>query len=241
MLRSLTAPLIVAMAAAGCAAPGTPGSGAGATYVPIIDTGAVGVDPDRYRADLAACQQLAAGTSNPMGDVILGALVGAAFGAATASTLAPQAGLNKQMANYGALVGTSSAGAASTVKAQRVVVNCMAGRGYRTLDGGNIVVVQQATPSAGAYPAPGQQQFAGPAPATVPTLAGVAPAPKAKEPPIGQESHQIERMPEAKACNAIPRAVLAAKGPGFETYTVACSNGDSLAVRCEMGACRVLR
>jgi hypothetical protein len=36
-------------------------------------------------------------------------------------------------------------------------------------------------------------------------------------------------------------ASLAAKGPGFETYSVACANGDALAIRCEFGNCRVLR
>ena len=36
-------------------------------------------------------------------------------------------------------------------------------------------------------------------------------------------------------------AALAAKGPGFETYSVPCSNGDALAIRCEFGNCRVLR
>ena len=57
----------------------------------------------------------------------------------------------------------------------------------------------------------------------------------------GQESYQVERMPEVKACNADPRALLTAKGPGFEAYSIACSNGDALAVRCEFGSCRVLR
>lgn len=58
---------------------------------------------------------------------------------------------------------------------------------------------------------------------------------------IGQESYQVERMPEVKACSGAPRADLIGKGPGFETYAVACANGDLLTVRCEMGACRVLR
>lgn len=70
-------------------------------------------------------------------------------------------------------------------------------------------------------------------------------APLAAQPPIaeavGQESYQVERMLSVKACNAQPRALLTNKGPGFETYTVACSAGDSLTVRCEVGACRVLR
>lgn len=56
----------------------------------------------------------------------------------------------------------------------------------------------------------------------------------------GQDSFSAEHLPEVKACAAQPRAVLTGKGPGFETYTVGCANGDVLAVRCELGNCRVL-
>jgi hypothetical protein len=58
---------------------------------------------------------------------------------------------------------------------------------------------------------------------------------------IGQESYQIERMAESKACAAQPYARLIAKSSGVETYSVDCLNGDSLTVRCEFGACRVLK
>jgi predicted Zn-dependent protease len=58
---------------------------------------------------------------------------------------------------------------------------------------------------------------------------------------IGEESYQVERMPEAKTCNAAPVAKLTAKGPGFETYVVSCSNGDALSIRCEFGNCRTLQ
>ena len=57
----------------------------------------------------------------------------------------------------------------------------------------------------------------------------------------GQDSYQVERMPEVKACAPAPRAELAAKGAGFETYKVPCQNGDALIVRCELGKCRVLK
>lgn len=81
-------------------------------------------------------------------------------------------------------------------------------------------------------------------------VAPVAPAivvppldPPAKTPsaPLGQESFQVERLPEVKACSAQPRATLTAKGPGVESYSVACSNGDFLSVRCEFSNCRVLK
>lgn len=63
----------------------------------------------------------------------------------------------------------------------------------------------------------------------------------AATPKPGQDSWNAERLPESRSCAANPQAVLVAKGPGSETYTVACSDGNALAVRCELGNCRVLR
>lgn len=60
-------------------------------------------------------------------------------------------------------------------------------------------------------------------------------------PKIGQDSKQAERLPEVKACTAEPLAVLTGKGPGQESYSVQCSNGDLLSIRCEFGQCRVLK
>jgi hypothetical protein len=57
----------------------------------------------------------------------------------------------------------------------------------------------------------------------------------------GQESYQVEHMPEVKACAPTPRAELAAKSAGSETYKVACQNGEAMIVRCEFGKCRVLK
>lgn len=68
------------------------------------------------------------------------------------------------------------------------------------------------------------------------------PAAKTGEPlPTGQDSYNVERMSDVRACNSAPRAVPNSRGPGFENYTVTCSNGDVLIVRCEMGNCRVLK
>lgn len=57
----------------------------------------------------------------------------------------------------------------------------------------------------------------------------------------GTHMHTVERLPETKSCSSSPRATLVAKGPGFESYTVACQNGDAIVVRCEFGNCRVLQ
>ena len=83
-----------------------------------------------------------------------------------------------------------------------------------------------------------------------PVSAAIARAPNAEAPaapaaakPLaaGKDAYQAEHLQAARTCNAQPRAVLSAKGAGFETYTVNCTNGDALTVRCEFGNCRVLR
>lgn len=57
----------------------------------------------------------------------------------------------------------------------------------------------------------------------------------------GQYSYQTEHIAKAQSCSTAPYAILNAKGPGFEAYTVSCDNGDALAMRCEFGQCRVLK
>lgn len=55
---------------------------------------------------------------------------------------------------------------------------------------------------------------------------------------VGQDARQVERLARAAACNVEPLAALVDKGPGFETYVVACSSGAVLTFRCEYGQCR---
>ena len=93
---------------------------------------------------------------------------------------------------------------------------------FNTLVGSSAISSRPATTSA---PAPALEQ----APARDPPAKG------------GESSYTIERMPEAVACNAAPRALLTNKGAGFESYTVMCASGDSLSVRCQYGNCRVLK
>jgi hypothetical protein len=63
------------------------------------------------------------------------------------------------------------------------------------------------------------------------------PAPR----PTGRDTYNAEKLAKNRACAAQPLASLSAKGPGFETYSVPCSNGLSIAIRCEFGNCRVLQ
>ena len=120
--------LIAAFAAiallAGCAtAPG------GANYRPMVDTGArIGV----YEQDLAECQSYArrvAGASE-------GAAAGAVGGAIVIGLLSAVlgGGGHGRWAAAGAISGGLSGAAAGEANQRAVVVRCMSGRGYSTLN-----------------------------------------------------------------------------------------------------------
>jgi hypothetical protein len=57
----------------------------------------------------------------------------------------------------------------------------------------------------------------------------------------GKDTYNAEKLAKNRACAAQPFASLTAKGPGFETYSVPCSSGRTIAIRCEFGNCRVLQ
>lgn len=59
---------------------------------------------------------------------------------------------------------------------------------------------------------------------------------------VGQLSYEAGELAKDLACNKYPVPVMNAKGPGFETYTVSCTNGDVLTLRCEsIQNCRALQ
>lgn len=89
--------------------------------------------------------------------------------------------------------------------------------------------------SANSHAAASSSTVPQPAAATVTTYADPPPAPR------GQDAYNADKFAQQQSCHSAPRSVLAGKGPGFETYTVACANGDTLFVRCEFGNCRALR
>ncbi len=95
------------------------------------------------------------------------------------------------------------------------------------------------TPAAPSTPAPTAV-----VPAATPAQPAAPPSqrPAGAQRPIGQESYQVARMPEVKACNANPEPVLIAKtGSSLETYAVACTAGSGIVVNCEWGSCRVAK
>ena len=82
--------------------------------------------------------------------------------------------------------------------------------------------------------------MSGAVPMQAPTQA--APAPYVRAPrPTGRDTYNAEKLAKNRACAAQPLASLTAKGPGFETYSVPCSDGRAIAIRCEFGNCRVLQ
>lgn len=91
----------------------------------------------------------------------------------------------------------------------------------------------QTTSAATGTPAIGQSL------APVPQQLARADAPKG--PAIGQDSRQVERMAREASCAGEAPGILLAKGPGYETYSVACANGDVAMYRCEFRNCRALK
>jgi hypothetical protein len=59
--------------------------------------------------------------------------------------------------------------------------------------------------------------------------------------PSGTYAYEVERMPAVKACQPTTKASLTGRGPGFENYSVTCTNRDVISVRCDYGTCRVLK
>jgi len=77
--------------------------------------------------------------------------------------------------------------------------------------------------------------------AATPTSVAASPVGAAAGKTAGVDTYNAERLAKSRECAALPRATLVAKGPGFETYSVACASGDALSIRCEFGNCRELR
>jgi hypothetical protein len=88
-----------------------------------------------------------------------------------------------------------------------------------------------APPIAPAGPPPG-------ATVSVDVNAGAMPAP----PPSGKDVVVAEKLARELGCATRDTVgKLLGKGPGQETYSFQCANGETLVVRCEFGNCRPLR
>jgi hypothetical protein len=85
-----------------------------------------------------------------------------------------------------------------------------------------------------------------PSPAANPTAPGMPSSTHATKAPelavrTGQDAFSVERLAKEQACHPSPVAAMTGKGPGVETYSVTCSNGDVASFRCEFGVCRALK
>ena len=167
----------------------------------------------RYPADLRDCRAQASQVG-VLQETLNGMVEGAVAAAALVWALGRSHTAVQDWAAGGAVLGAGQYGAEALQRQQRLLQTCMAARGH----GG------------------GPQPYAyGPVVPAMPAAPFVPPR------PTGTDTFNAERLARDRACSAQPLATLAAKGPGFETYTVPCDNGDALAVRCEFGNCRVLR
>lgn len=226
--------LSVALVGSGCAVHQGPGSGGGSAYTPVIDL--QGADQSRYSSDLTACRSLA---QQAEAAAVQNAVGAALFAGALSAAISPR-GYRTDMANYGGTIAGAQSFNNTSAAAKQMVINCMAGRGYRTLE---------VTLPAQAYSSQVARQIEPTAPALSATPSIPAPligtptrAATAPEPRIGPDSRLVEAMTEAKACNPRPIAILVGQALASQSnYTVACTSGDSLLVRCEYGTCRALR
>lgn len=57
----------------------------------------------------------------------------------------------------------------------------------------------------------------------------------------GKDLFYVTKLAVGAGCSADPRAALTGQGPGYEAYSVPCTDGETMMVRCEYGNCRVLK
>ncbi|MBT2322972.1 hypothetical protein J7E62_11510 [Variovorax paradoxus] len=188
-----------------------PGSGSGADYVPMVAPSSV--ESTVYEQDLAKCRANAKNVpfkASQHDD----ALVAVNIGVISAGTwigwpTLTAAAVVGGMGGFNYWVYTPERRVWQT-KQETVMANCMAQRGYINTD-----------PSVRVTWVPPSQRM-------VETIR-----------PTGRDTYNVEQLAKAQRCNALPVATLVEKGPGFERHTVACTNGQVMAVRCEFGNCRM--
>jgi hypothetical protein len=104
---------------------------------PIVDNARVGFDPAAYERDLADCRAIA-DQVRPGGRAaeraLMGAVIGAAFGA-VGGAFAGDAGTGAAIgASFGGMGGAAEGAGSGYERRDRVVRNCLEGRGYAILD-----------------------------------------------------------------------------------------------------------
>lgn len=215
---------MVAFSLLGCATapPGTPGAGSGDTYTPFIDM--QGLDSARYANDLAGCRSYAQ-QIKPNKEAMAGMIGGMFIGALIGGAIAGRSGA-ESAALAGGGAGVGAAGGRAVLKQETVIANCMAGRGYRVLEGATI-------PANASIPSPYTN-------ASWPMGAPVLPmSAQSVAQAVGQDAQAAERLATQQTCTDKPLANRTETGPGYDIYSIACSGGGVLKVRCGSGICRV--
>lgn len=214
-MKLLLSIVCAVVALAGCAStpptPTQPGTGSGLSYVPMVAM--EGVDRARYDSDVADCRTAATRITarSESGDAMWLAL---GLGLITVHGQGIVAAASYTGISAAAIDMSYRPSADLIAEHQQIaVVHCMAKRGYRNLD-----------------------------PNVRDTFYGHAFNPEVMLAPrrTGVDTYNAEVLARAGQCSIQPRAELTAKGPGYESYSVPCSNGTAWAVRCEFGKCRVL-
>ncbi|MDQ0590751.1 hypothetical protein [Variovorax paradoxus] len=214
-MKLLLSIVCAVVALAGCAsappAPTQPGTGTGLSYVPMIAM--EGVDRARYDSDVADCRVAATRITarSETGDAMWLAL---GLGLITVHGQGIVAAASYTGISAAVIDMSYRPSADLIAEHQQIaLVHCMAKRGYRNLD-----------------------------PNVRDTFYGHAFNPEVVLAPrrTGVDTYNAEVLARAGQCSIQPRAELTAKGPGYESYSVPCSNGAIWAVRCEFGKCRVL-
>lgn len=231
-MRHIATILVLALVATGCATPppDTPGAGSGQSYTPVVDM--QGVDHARYSRDLGECRNYARSVDNQAA-AMQGAIGGAILMGILSAALGGDSRMNSQAASAGGFAGLVGNERQAMGKQERIIVNCMSLRGYRTLDAAMVFPSMAPTPAPTAPSAPAVAGSSYYTPQVQPS--------RAEPERTGQDGFAAEAFARQQLCAATPRAVLVGKGPGFETYSVLCSNADLLMLRCEFGNCRALR
>jgi len=208
MGRKLASVLAAALIC-GCATQPTaaPGTGSGAAYVPMVDMH--GVDPAMLATDVSACRDVAASVR----------VIRVRERNDVSDVIVMGVGMFVPVALVGMAVFAGVAAGfhdegkpqpADDALQQKTLINCMARKGYRNLDT-NVTVAYVPQPPA---------------------------AQRVQAPRTGRDTYVAESYAKSNICLGEPaKAVLASKGPGFERYSVSCSHGQSVALRCEFGNC----
>ena len=74
-----------------------------------------------------------------------------------------------------------------------------------------------------------------------PQAQALRPKPELKRALVGQDEFGARRLAQELRCHAAPTPVLIGKAPATETYSVACADGQAIAIACEYGNCRALK